>query len=144
MGPCHCFLQITCNLIKRSQARHMEVEVLSPIISPSACRGHGDKIPSPTNPTLNDILAPESLVFRNSFYIHSDVLLVSFLSCSTRMVSSVGRGQIIKEALLPTVFFFFCSRMLWHVVAFTNHRNCILQPSEPLFNQRASRPVPRF
>lgn len=85
----------------------MEVEVLSPIISPSACRGHGDKIPSPTNPTLNDILAPESLVFRNSFYIHSDVLLVSFLSCSTRMVSSVGRGQIIKEALLPTVFFFF-------------------------------------
>lgn len=33
------------------------------------------------------------------------ILLAWFLSCSTRMVSSVGRGQIIKEALLRTFFF---------------------------------------
>lgn len=40
VGPCHSFLQTTCNLIKRCQAGHMEVEVLSPIISPLSCHAH--------------------------------------------------------------------------------------------------------
>lgn len=64
--------------------------------------GHGDKIPSPTNPTLNDILLL-NLWYSEALFI--SIRTFSFLSCSTRMVSSVGRGQIIKEALLRTFFF---------------------------------------
>lgn len=73
-------------------------------------------------------------------YILLTLFCSGFFSCSTRLVSSVDHGQIIKEPLLHTFFFFlvkntvthccFHKSLLWH---FTAERTSLQSKNVPVF-----------